>query len=91
MLADAKRDPLAMKKLQEERESGWRNTRRRATATPAGPQQGGSLGSTAGHKSNPDGKTATGDPDAGGRPLPPPGYRDPYKEFTKLLSPGGDK
>jgi len=26
-----------------------------------------------------------------GRPLPPPGYRDPYKEFTKLLSPGGAK
>lgn len=92
VLADAKRDPLAMKKLQEEA-AKWlaEHPPEGDGETPAGPQQGGSLGSTAGHKSNPDGKAATDDPDAGGRPLPPPGYRDPYKEFTKLLSPGGDK
>jgi len=92
VLADAKRDPLAMKKLQEEA-AKWlaEHPPEGDGETPAGPQQGGALGSTAGHKSSPDGKNATDDPDAGGRPLPPPGYRDPYKEFTKLLSPGGDK
>ncbi len=92
VLADARRDPLAMKKLQEDA-AKWlaEHPPQDNGGGPVGPQQGGALGSTAGRKSNPDGKAAVDDPDAGGRPLPPPGYRDPYKEFTKLLSPGGDK
>lgn len=92
VLQDAQRDPMAMKKLQEEARK-WlaEHPPEGDNGTSAGPQQGGPLGSTAGHRSNADGKTATDDPDNGGRPLPPPGYRDPYKEFTKLLSPGGDK
>ena len=57
----------------------------------AGPQHGGPLNSTVGKTSNPNGQGPTDDPNNGGRAQPPPGYREPYKEFTKLLSPGGDK
>ena len=55
----------------------------------AGPQHGGPLPSTVGKASDPNGQGPNDDPNNGGRALPPPGYREPYKEFTKLLSPGG--
>lgn len=56
----------------------------------ADPLHGGPLNATAGKTSNPKDQTANDDPNNGGRALPPPGYREPYKDFTKLLSPGGD-
>ncbi len=90
VLEDAERDPAAMKKLQEEARKWLAEHPPEGDGGPSARSRA-ALGSTIGHRSNPDGKTATDDPDNGGRPLPPPGYRDPYKEFTKLLSPGGDK
>jgi hypothetical protein len=52
------------------------------------PQHGGLLPNTVGKTSGPDAKGSTDDPNNGGRPQPPPEYRGPYKDFTKLLSPG---
>ena len=52
------------------------------------PLHGGPLPSTVGTVSNPNGQGPNDDANNGGRPLPPPGYREPYKDFTKLLSPG---
>ena len=85
-------DPAMSGKPWKRARKYWRSTRPTAQRRrwPAR-SRAAPLGSTAGKVSNPDGKTPTDDPDNGGRPLPPPGYRDPYKEFTKLLSPGGDK
>ena len=51
----------------------------------AGSRQG-PLTNTAGQVSNKAGQTAPDDSDGDGRAKPPPGYRDPYKEFTKELS-----
>ena len=73
VLEDAKRDPAAMKKLQEEARK-WLaehppGRRRRARSAR---QQGGASAARPASRSNPDGKTATDDPDNGGRPLPPP-------------------
>jgi hypothetical protein len=90
VLDDAKADPAKWKQLEDQARKYLKDhPPADAKETLAGSRQG-PLNSTAGRVSNSAGQTATDDPDNGGRALPPPGYRDPYKEFTKqLLRPDG--
>jgi hypothetical protein len=92
VLKDALLDPEKLKALEEAARNYWAKHTDGGPENPSAPQHGGTLpGGLAGKTSTPGGQPPTDDPNNGGRPLPPPGYRDPYKEFTKLLAPGGDK
>ncbi len=53
--------------------------------TPPAPQQGGTIGSSVG-KGGPSGTASTGDTAGPNRGQPPPGYRDDYAEFTRMLT-----
>src|SRR5262249_39157030 len=73
-------------------------TRRRAGAqekdAPVAPQNGGSLGNTGVRRVQPAGAGRSDALRGGDSALPPPGYRDAYREFTRPKSPSseaGDK
>ncbi len=86
VLDDAKTDPAKWKQLEEEARKYLKDhPPADAKETLAGLRQG-PLPSTTGKVSNSTGQTPTDDPDGDGRPMPPPGYRDTYKEFTKEIS-----
>ena len=85
-LDDAKADPAKWKQLEEQARKYLKDHPPTGDKeTLAGSRQG-PLNSTAGRVSNSAGQTPTDDADGDGRALPPPGYRDTYKEFTKELS-----
>jgi hypothetical protein len=86
VLADAKVDPAKWKQLEDQARKYLKDhPPTDAKETLAGSRQS-PLNNTAGKVSNSAGQTPTADSDNGGRALPPPGYRDTYKEFTKELS-----
>ena len=86
VLADAKVDPAKWKQLEEQARKYLKDhPPSDGKETLAGSREG-PLNNTAGKFSNKAGQTTPEDSDYGGRALPPPGYRDPYKEFTKLLN-----
>jgi len=87
VLDDAKADPAKWKQLEAQARKYLKDhPPTDAKETLAGQHKNSPLNSTVGKVSNSAGQTATDDPDNGGRALPPPGYRDPYKEFTKQLA-----
>ena len=81
VLKDVQADPEQRKILEQAATNGKEEL--------PGTQHGGPLNSTVGKTSNPNGQGPTDDPNNGSRAQPPPEYRGPYKDFTKLLSPGG--
>lgn len=88
VLEEAKLTPEDLEKIRKAREEWEKN--RQATDKPrdnvVGPSTGGNLPNVGSGNPTPGGTVKPGDLPGGGRPQPPPAYRDPVKEFNKLIS-----